>query len=105
MKTALLIGIIAALVALAIPFIIALIQFVRTNIKNKNVGPFINFVLNMITEAEKLFSSGAEKKQWVVGMVNSASNTIGYKLDTEKLGQLIDDLVAMTKQVNPPSIK
>ena len=51
-------------------------------------------------EAEKKFATGAEKKEWVMGMVESTAATINYPVDMEVVSALIDQLCSMSKVVN-----
>ena len=53
--------------------------------------------------AEDKFETGAERKAWVIGMVQASADTINYDIDLEQIDKLIDDLCGMSKVVNPPS--
>ena len=50
--------------------------------------------------AEEKFDNGADRKQWVIAMVQASANTINYPISEQELGKLIDNLVELTNKVN-----
>ena len=57
-------------------------------------------------EAERLYKDGAAKKEYVLNMIRQASPKLNYTLtedDYISIGTMIDELVAMTKNINVPS--
>ena len=90
--------------AVAIPLVIELVRYVEKAVKEKNWGKLVALVIKLMQEAEVKFTEGAEKREWVICMVKASADTINYPIDVEVLGQLIDDLCAMSKVVNPPVI-
>ena len=95
----LIIEILAGLI-IAIPLVWKLIEYVKKSTMEKNWANLIRLVLNLIAAAEEKFSTGADKKQWVIAMVQASANTINYPISEKELGDLIDSLVALTKKVN-----
>lgn len=87
-------------VGIATPLVIALVKYVRQSIQEKNWNNLIKLVLELISTAEEKFETGAERKEWVISMVRVAENQINFDIDEEMLGNLIDDLVDLTKKVN-----
>ena len=85
---------------IATPLIIKLVQYVKESIQEKNWNNLVKLVLELIKTAEEKFTTGAERKEWVMGMVKAAESQINYDIDEEQLSKLIDDLVEMTKKVN-----
>lgn len=85
---------------IATPLIIKLVQYVKESIQEKNWNNLVKLVLELIETAEEKFTTGAERKEWVMGMVKAAESQINYDIDEEQLSKLIDDLVEMTKKVN-----
>lgn len=60
-------------------------------------------VMQYMAEAEKNIADGATRKQWVMGMLETAAKTANYDLtDTErdKISKMIDDMCEMAKTVN-----
>lgn len=95
----LIIEILAGLI-IAIPLVWKLVEYVKKSTMEKNWANLIRLVLNLIAAAEQKFSTGADKKQWVIAMVQASANTINYPISEKELGDLIDSLVALTKKVN-----
>lgn len=86
--------------AIVIPLVIALVEYVKKSVKEKNWNNLIRFVMNLMSTAEEKFDNGADRKQWVIAMVQASANTINYPITEKELGDLIDNLVALTKKVN-----
>lgn len=89
--------------AAAIPLVISLINYVKKAIQEKNWNNLIKLVMNLMAEAEKKFDNGADRKEWVIAMVQASASTINYPVDINALGDLIDKLCTMSKAVNPPA--
>ena len=71
--------------------------------KEKNWPKVVGLVAVYMAEAEKKLSEGADKKAWVMAMIQTTAKQMDYELTDVKLAeisQLIDDLCAMAKQVN-----
>ena len=83
-----------------IPMVVALVKWIIKAIKEKNWNNMLSLVLSLCAEAEEQFTSGADKKQWVMSMVKSSLNTINYEIDDDTLSALIDSLIALTNKVN-----
>lgn len=86
--------------AVAIPLVCKLVEYVKKAIEEKNWGQLITLVMGYMEEAEKKFATGAERKEWVMGMVESTASTINYPIDMEVVSALIDQLCSMSKVVN-----
>ena len=89
--------------AVAIPLVIKLIEYVKKSIREKNWNKLLDLVMNLMKEAESKFETGAEKKEWVLAMVKASADAINYDIDTNAVSELIDSLCDMTKVVNAPS--
>lgn len=98
------VSILAGLAA-AIPLVIKLVEYVRKAIKEKNWGIVLNMVMDYMEIAETKFETGAERKEWVLAMVEASADTVNYDIDLAVIGKLIDSLCSMTKVVNPPAEK
>ena len=91
--------------AVAIPLVCKLVEYVKKAIEEKNWGQLITLVMGYMEEAEKKFATGAERKEWVMGMVESTAATINYPIDMEVVSALIDQLCSMSKIVNGKEAK
>ena len=95
----LLIEILGGLVV-SIPLVVKLVEYVKKSALEKNWSNLIRLLLNLIATAEEKLDNGADRKQWVIAMVQASANTINYPISEKELGDLIDNLVALTKKVN-----
>ena len=95
----LLIEILGGLVVI-IPLVVKLVEYVKKSALEKNWNNLIRLLLNLIATAEEKFDNGADRKQWVIAMVQASANTINYPISEKELGDLIDNLVALTKKIN-----
>lgn len=91
--------------AVAIPLVVKLVEYVKKTVKERNWNQLLKLVMNLMAEAEKKFETGAEKKEWVIAMIKASADSINYDIDTDAIGELIDSLCDMTKAVNAPSDK
>lgn len=85
---------------IVLPLVYKLIEYVKISTKEKNWNNLIRLVMQLMAKAEQKFDEGADRKQWVIAMVQASANTINYPISEKELGDLIDDLVALTKKVN-----
>lgn len=83
-----------------IPLVIKLVEWVKKAIQEKNWNQLVTLVMNLMAEAEDKFDNGADRKSWVMGMIEAAAKTINYPIDLEQISVLIDDLCTMSKLVN-----
>lgn len=89
--------------AVAIPLVIKLVEYVRKAVREKNWNQVLKLVMDLMTEAEKKFDTGAEKKEWVLAMIKASADSINYDIDTNAIGELIDSLCDISKAVNAPT--
>lgn len=88
--------------AVTIPLVVKLISVVREAVQAKNWTALVNLVTKFMQEAEPLFQSGEERKNYVMIAIKASADTINYQIDMDVVSQLIDDLCAMSKVVNAP---
>lgn len=89
--------------AVCIPLVVQLVNVVRASVKEKNWSQIVAIVLDLMKEAETLFSEGAAKKAWVMAGVESAAKSINYNYDgvaKQKVSDMIDAICATAKIVN-----
>lgn len=97
-------GIVTGLAA-AIPLVVALINYVRKAINEKNWSRVMKLVVTEMATAETMFETGAERKEYVTKMVMATAAEIGYDIDMAVIGNMIDDMCAMSKVVNTTAPK
>lgn len=88
--------------AVAIPLVIKLVEYVQKAIKEKNWKDLLELVTNLMKEAESKFDNGTDRKEWCLMMVKASADTINYDIDLEQVSNLIDSLCAMSRVVNAP---
>ena len=88
--------------AVVIPLVIKLIEYVKKSAMEKNWNNLIRLLMNLMATAEEKFDNGADRKQWVIAMVQASANTINYPITEKELSDLIDNMIALTKKVNVP---
>jgi hypothetical protein len=59
-------------------------------------------VLDLVQKAEEKFDNGADRKEWVLSMVQASADSINYDVNIDLVGELIDNLCTMSKSVNAP---
>jgi hypothetical protein len=87
-------------IAACVPLVISLVSYIQKAAKEKNWSKLIVIVSNLMAEAETLYADGASKKDYVINSVLSVAKTIDYPVDKDVLGELIDNLTALSKKVN-----
>ena len=85
---------------IVIPLVIELIKYVKKSALERNWTNLIQLVMDLMAAAEDKFDNGADRKQWVIAMVQASANAINYPISDKQLGDLIDDLVKLTNKVN-----
>ena len=89
--------------AVCIPLVVQLVNVVRTSVQEKNWSQIVAIVLDLMKQAETLFSEGAARKAWVMAGVESAAKSINYIYDEaakQKVSDMIDAICATAKIVN-----
>ena len=89
-------------IIIVVPLVVSLAKYIRQAVREKNWNHLVALVMNLMAEAEKKYSNGAERKEWVLSMVEASAKTINYPIDMDQVSKLIDDLCAMSKAVNAP---
>lgn len=90
-------------IATAIPLIVQLVKYVQAAIKEKNWSAVLTIVMDLMKQAEEKFDNGADRKEWVLSMIESMSGSINYNIDIKQIGNMIDALCSMSKIVNAPA--
>jgi hypothetical protein len=87
-------------IAVCIPLVIKLIEYVRKLWKEKNWAPMMQLVLKFMTEAEELYETGAERKEYVMSAIKSLEGTLNYDIDENVISAMIDSIVLASKTIN-----
>ena len=103
MNTEQIVSLIVALLsglATCIPLAYKLVHYVKKATQEKNWNALLGLVIDLMEQAEKKFTDGATRKEWVMAMVQTSAEYINYPIDNVALGKLIDTLCDMSKIVN-----
>ena len=91
---------IVAGIGAAIPLAIQLVKYIKAAIAEKNFGNIMKLALDLMPEAEEKFSTGEERKAYVMDNLRSISSTLDYEVDFEKISEMIDAICKASKQIN-----
>ena len=92
---ALLTGLVAA-----IPLVIKLVQVLKDSVKAKNWTPLMQLLLKLMAEAEDNYSTGEEKKAYVIDSIKALESSLNYDVDIDAVDAMIDAIVLATKKIN-----
>lgn len=87
-------------VAVIVPLVAKLVQFVQANVKEKNWNQMLKLVMNLMAEAEEKFTKGAEKKEWVLGELRAMAGTLNYDIEWDVVSDMIDKICDVSKELN-----
>ena len=87
-------------IAVCIPLVVKLVQYIQTAMKEKNWSSVMQIVLRLMTEAEKNYATGAERKEYVMDSIDAIKDTLNYDVDMDAISNMIDSIVAASKTIN-----
>jgi hypothetical protein len=86
--------------AACVPLAITLVEWIKKAAKEKNWTALMQLVLKLMTEAEANYSTGAEKKEYVIDSINAIKGTLNYDVDMNVVSDMIDSVIIATKKIN-----
>ena len=86
--------------AVLIPMVIALIKYVTKAAEDKNWNIIVKMILDLMVQAEQDYSTGAERKEFVMNQLRVMAETVDFEIDWDKVSDLIDALCDMAHEVN-----
>ena len=92
---ALLTGLVAA-----IPLVIKLVQVIKDSVKAKNWAPLMQILLKLMAEAEDNYSTGEEKKAYVMDSIKALESSLNYDVDMDAISAMVDAIIDATKRIN-----
>ena len=87
-------------VAILVPLVIKLVQYVQANAKEKNWSSLMVLVMNLMAQAEQMFDKGADKKEWVMNELKAVASTLNYEIDWNVVSEMIDKICDVSKEIN-----
>lgn len=100
----LIVAILSGLVT-AIPLVIQLIKYVKAAIQERKWTKVMELVLNLMTEAERNYATGAERKEYVMDSIESIKDVLDYEVDMNAISAMIDSIVAASKTINTKAVE
>ena len=88
---------------IVVPLVVSLVKYIKQAIQEKNWQQLVALVMKLMAEAEEKYDNGADRKTWVLSMIEASANTINYPIDIDQVSALIDSLCDMSKIVNAPN--
>ena len=95
----LIIAVLSGLVT-AIPLVVQLVKYVKAAIQEKKWSKVMTLVLNLMTEAEKNYATGAERKKYVMDSIEQIKDVLDYEVDMDAISNMIDAIVKASKTIN-----
>ena len=83
-----------------IPLAIELVKYIQKAIKEKNWTSLMKLTMQLMSEAESEFSTGAEKKAYVMSALNALQHTLNYDIDEDAVSEMIDSICSASKKIN-----
>ena len=87
----------------AIPLVVQLVKYVKAALQEKQWSKVLTLVLNLMTEAERAYASGEERKVFVMNSIESIKDTLNYQIDMNQISNIIDEIVLASKTINSKS--
>jgi len=87
-------------VAILVPLVVKLIEYVKKNAKEKNWSSMLVLIMNLMAQAETMFDKGADKKEWVINELKAVASTLNYEIDWDVVGEMIDKICDVSKEIN-----
>lgn len=89
--------------AVCIPILAALGNAITECVQQKNWSAIVSFVLDYMAQAENLFEKGADRKAWVMEMLDEVVIQLNYPYDDDariKVSAMIDDICDASRIIN-----
>lgn len=83
-----------------IPLAIKLVQVIKNSVKAKNWTPLMQLILKLMAEAEDNYSTGEEKKAYVIDSIKALESSLNYDVDVDAISAMIDAIIDATKRIN-----
>ena len=96
-NTLLLVAAIFSGIATAIPLCINLIEKVQELVRERNWSKLVDETIGYMAVAKEKFDNNAEKKEWVMSMVQHSADVMHYAIDMNAISDLIDSVCDVSK--------
>ena len=72
----------------------------RVAAKEKNWTALMQLILRLMVEAEANYSTGAERKKYVMDSIIAIKDTLNYNVDMKVVDEMIESIILATKKIN-----
>lgn len=86
--------------AVCIPLVVKLVQYVRQAAQEKNWSAVMSLVLELMKQAEQNYKTGAERKEFVMDSIIAMQDVLNYQVDLDVIGAMVDSICAASKIIN-----
>ena len=86
--------------AVCIPVVVKLVQYVKKAAQEKNWSAVMSLVLDLMKQAEQNYKTGAERKEFVMDSIIAMQNVLNYQIDLDVISTMIDSICAASKIIN-----
>lgn len=83
-----------------IPLAIKLVEWIQKAAKEKNWTAIMHLILRLMIEAEANYSTGAERKEYVMDSIIAIKDTLNYDVDMKVVDEMIESVILATKKIN-----
>ena len=80
-----------------------LIKYVHQAVKERRWPDLLSLVIEYMERAETMFENGADRKEWVLAMIQASADGAKYEVDLDAISEMIDSMCDMSKVVNSPA--
>ena len=80
-----------------------LIKYVHQAVKERRWPDLLSLVIEYMERAETMFENGADRKEWVLAMIQASADGAKYEVDLDAISEMIDSMCDMSKIVNSPA--
>lgn len=90
-------------IMVCVPILLALGAAITECVREKNWSAIVSFVLDYMAQAENLFEKGADRKTWVMEMLDEVVIQLNYPYDDDaraKVSAMIDDICDASRIIN-----
>ena len=98
-----LVNIVASIVsgiAVCIPLVIKLVEYIRKSIQEKQWTVLMQLVLKLMSEAERNFDNGVARKEYVMASIEALKDSLGCEVDMSAVSAMIDSICDASKIIN-----
>ena len=87
-------------ISVIVPLAIKYYNAIKALIKEKNYVKILDIMRGAATEAEKLYESGAERREYVLNIIKVSCDNLKVDYDEKRFDEELTKLIDATKEIN-----